>query len=295
MPFFMLISGYLFSYSLENKSWDKVLLIKFKQLIIPLTSWSIFVLCKNICKVLLGIKSGPITIMWLFKEFILGFIYGPWFLWAIWWCSLIIIIVKNFFNDNKLIYTLISLLTFILPDALNFSAYKFMWPFFLLAYMFNSYDWKNKLKNVYLNKTFILSVTVLFIVLLLFYDYDKSIYISGYTILNKNAIIQMYNNIFRFTIGMAGSITMIYIIHALTKILPNKINRILTYIGKNTFGIYIISGYIFNDLIIITASLTGLNYFYLIFEILCVLCISIIINALLKKFKLTNRLFLGGR
>lgn len=296
MSLFMLISGYLFSDSLESKRWNEVLLIKFKQLIIPLVSWSIFSLCIDVCKVLLGNISNSITAMWIIKKLISNFIYGPWFLWAIWWCSLVILIIKEFFNDSIIIYIFGCLLTFFLPDVLNLALYKFMWPFFLIAYMFNSYGWKNKMKKVYSDKYFIILVSVLFLVLLFFYDYDKYIYTSGYTIIGKNPITQIYNNFFRFAIGMVGSITIMYIIYALTNRLPRRVNCFLAYIGKNTLGIYIISGYIFTEILCtVTSQLKGINYFFIFIEALCILYTSIIVTVLFKKNKLTSRLLLGGR
>lgn len=296
MPLFMLISGYLFACSLENKRWDEVLLIKFKQLIIPLACWSVFSLCMDVCKVLLGNTSTSITVIWIIKKLIYHFVYGPWFLWAIWWCSLVILIVKNLLNDNFLIYICCCFLTFILPDVLSLELYKFMWPFFLIAYMFNSYDWKNKLKTVYQNKIFVIVVSTLFLVLLFFYDYDKYIYTSGYTILGKNAIVQIYNDLFRFVIGMVGSITVLLIIYAFVKKLPGRVAHFFAYIGKNTMGIYIISNYIFAEILrSVASSLSGVNYFYICIETLCILFVSIMITAFLKKNKLTNCLLLGGR
>ena len=296
MPLFMLISGYLFSYSLENKRWNEVLLIKFKQLIIPLASWSVFSLCIDICKILLGDTSNSITVIWIVKKLISHFVYGPWFLWAIWWCALVILIVRNFFNDSVLVYIFGCFLTFILPDVYNLALYKFMWPFFLIAYMFNSYDWKNKFKKVYLNKIFVIFVSALFLVLLCIYDYDKYIYTSGYTILGRNAIVQINNNLFRFAIGMLGSITIMHIIYTLANKLPSKVKLFFAYIGKNTMGIYLISGYIFTEILcLITSQLGGVNYFYIFVETICILFVSLIITTFLKKNQLTNRLLLGGR
>ncbi len=296
MPLFMLISGFLFSFSVKKRKWDELLLIRIKQLIIPLFSWSVVSLGIDIYKVLAGNLSDSITVIWIIKKLISGFLYGPWFLWAVWWCSFVIIIVRRFLNDSIIIYILGCLISFIIPDIQNLALYKFMFPFFLMAYIFNSHDYKNKWKKVYLNKIFILGISFFFGVLLFFYDYDKYIYISGYSILNKNAIRQICINIFRFTVGTAGSITVMYIIYIITKFLPDRINYLLAYIGKNTLGIYIISGYLIVEILgQVTSFLNGVNYFYLVGETLCVLCVSIIINNLLKKYKVTNCLFLGGR
>ena len=132
MPLFMLISGYLFAYSFKNKDWKEILLIKFKQLIVPLFFWSIISLFIAIFK-----SEESVNALWILKKLITGFIYGPWFLWALWWCSVIVIIVRRFFSDNAVIYILGTLLTFVIPDILSLALYKFMWPYFFLAYFFH--------------------------------------------------------------------------------------------------------------------------------------------------------------
>ncbi len=115
--------------------------------------------------------------------------------------------------------------------------------------MFNSYDWKNKFKKIYQSKNFVILISALFLFLLFFYDYDKYIYTSGYTIL-----------------------------------------------GKNAMGIYLISGYIFTEILcLLTSRLVGVNYFYVFIETICIACISVFVTAVLKKNKLTNQLLLGAR
>ncbi len=296
MPLFMLISGYLFAFSLKSKDWKELLYIKFKQLIVPLACWSIISLFISIGKSVTGTSAESINVFWIIKKLLSGFIYGPWFLWAVWWCSLIIIFVRKFFSDSPVIYLLGTLFTLILPDTLNLSLYNFMWPYFLLAYIFNSYDYKSKFKKIYLSKPFIFSSFIIYGILLLFYNYDSYIYISGYNILKGDAITQIYNNCFRFTIGIFGSIVAMYLIYALMKVLPEKVKYLAGYLGKNTLGIYIISGIIIPDILgYITRSLTGINYICIFIETIGVLCLSIIINAVLKRFNATNKLLLGGR
>lgn len=296
MPLFMLISGYLFAFSLKTKPWYVVLFSKFKQLVIPLACWSVVSLLISIVKSVIGISPASVTPIWIIKQVIYGFIYGPWFLWALWWCSLVIILVKRFLKGSPVIYILGCLLTFVLPDFYNLYLYKFMWPFFLLGYLFNAYDYETKLKKVYRNKTFILGILALYIVLLHFYHYDSFIYTSGYTILGKNIVVQIYNNCFRFIIGLVGSIAVILTTYAITRNLPSKVNGCLTYIGTNTFGIYILSNLLVTEVLSLIASpLTGINYALVLVETFLILIISLAFNALLKKFRLTNKLLLGGR
>ena len=296
MPLFMLISGYLFAESLKNKKWNEVLLSKAKQLLVPLLCWSTVSLAIRIIKSLTGMSEETVSVVWAVKNLISGFVYGPWFLWAIWWCSFVIILVRRLFKDHLLVYIAGSLLTLVIPDALNLSLYKYMWPFFLLAYLFNQYDLKTKWKKVYSHKVFVLGCMILFCVLLLFYNRECYIYISGFTVLNKDAIRQVSIDGFRFLVGLAGSIGVMYLVYALMKVLPDAVKEILAYIGRNTLGIYVISGYFFAELLPkITAPLQSVNGWYLAVETVCILGMSVLLTAVLKKTKVTNRLFLGGR
>lgn len=293
MPLFMLISGYLFAYSAKNKECHKLLYIKAKQLLLPLFCWSFINLLIQVIKAVLGVSSQEITLIWMGQTVLSGFWQGPWFLWAIWWSSLLIILGKRFCKDSVWVYIAVCVASVILPDWNNTAVYKFMFPFFLVAYLFNKGD-RTKLQRVYLNKFFILACFLAFAILLPFYGFDSYIYISGYTIIGKPTLWQLHNNAFRFTIGVFGSLSMAYMVYALTKIAPDIFNRALAYIGKSTMGIYLFSNYLFDE-VLKRIPIQGLNYGYIAIEAVCVLGISLGVTALLKQFKTTNRLFLGGR
>lgn len=298
MPFFMLISGYLFAYSCEKKKWYELLIVKFKQLIIPLACFSVVSLLIAIVKEAAFGASEVISVTWIAKTLFQSFVYGPWFLWALWWCSLAVILVRRFFRDSVWIYVLGTLLTFVLPDSYNLQMYKFMWPFFLLAYLFCANDYQNKLKSFYTKKWMPVLLGVVFIGLLCFYNYDIYIYNSGFTVLGKDVLTQTGINIFRFVVGLTGSIFVMYLIAGLMKIMPEGCGckRALAFLGQNTIGIYILSGMLITEgLSKVTASLHGVNYLLVVVEVLVVLLLSLILNAVLKRFQVTRQLFLGGR
>ncbi len=294
MPLFMLISGYFFAFSVKTKKWTKLIVTKFRQLVVPLFGWSILSLIITLIKP----ETRPVTVelTWVWNSLVKGFISAPWFLWAVWFCSIIIIIVRKLFKDNTLVYILLSLVTFIIPEEKNLALLNFMWPFFLMGYFFNAKDYTVKLKKIYLNKIFIISIFVIFAYLLPLYNYDTYIYTSGYSLIGRDASVQLYNDFLRFAIGLVGSVAIMYIVYPIVKILPDRINRMIAYIGKNTLGLYIVSSVINVEILAkVTAGFTELNYFYVIIESVIILCASLIINGLLKRFTFTNRLFLGGR
>lgn len=300
MPLFMLVSGYLFAYSLKDiNSTDglkRTIIKKVKQLIIPLFSWSFVSLALAIAKLVINGNTATVSIIWLLKTLVSGFINGPWFLWAIWWCSLTVIVVRYFFKDSPYIYLAGLILTFIIPDAFGLAKYKFMYLYFVSSYFFNAYDFEAKLKKIYLNKFFIAGVIVAFIVMLRFYNHDTYIYTTGYTLLGKDVFSQLWNDCFRFIIGIFGGISVMYVVWGIYKLAKGKYPTFLFYIGKNTLGVYLISGIlIYEGLARITAGVPKINYLLTFGESIVIMVVSLAINWILRRNKTLNTLFLGGR
>ena len=294
MPLFMIVSGYLFAFSCKNKTWIQLLIAKAKQILIPLFCWSCVSLVVEIIKIIIGISSHKFSIIWIGQTVTSGFLHGPWFLWAIWWSSLLVIITRRFFKDNILVYLAVFILVMLIPDNNNSAQYKFMLPYFVLAYLFNKYEFKTKLTNVYVNVTLAISTTLIYILLLPHFGFDSYIYMSGYSVIGKNLTYQLHNNAFRFVIGAVGSISVMYAVYLLTFKLPASVKRPIAYVGTNTLGIYLISNYFFDE-VLKRLPIPGINPWYVLIEVVTVFTASLLLTLLLRKFKTTNRLFLGGR
>ena len=88
---------------------------------------------------------------------------------------------------------------------------------------------------------------------------------------------------------------MILILSAIYKKISEHIINIVATIGIHSLGIYMISGLIFNILPYFVQDLKTINYFIVILESIIILLISLLISICLKKNKITNLLFLGGR
>lgn len=267
----------------------------------PLLAWSFVSLTIAIFALIHNGEASEVTLIWIIKNIIKGFVGGPWFLWAIWLFSVLIIINKKYFNDSLIVYYILLILTFITPDSLassyRLSLFKFMYPYFVLAYLFNKNDAINKFREIYRNKHFVLTVVIIFVLTLLLFNHDTYIYTSHYTLLGNNIIKQFYNDMLRFVSGLFGSVSMLYFIYVCYKYCDKGfIRKIMLYTGKNTLGIYIISGYFYTNILsVVTASFTGLNYLCMIIETIIIWLLSLLINYLLQQTKITNELFLGGR
>ena len=293
MPLFMLISGYLFYHTCTDHSFSANILSRFTTLFIPIIMWNIFHFIIYIYH-----DSSHYAISYFFKKYLSTMIANSWFLWAIFYCSFAVLIVNSFFKDSPVIYLIGLAFTFVIPDSYNLSLYKFMYPYFVIGYFYHKYsktineNYHSLLDN---RKTWGLSA-VIFAVLLYFFNTDSYIYTTGYTLLGKDALPQLGIDIYRFFIGLFGSI---FIVISLLKIYPklnNKIMKGFSIIGIHSLGIYMISGLIFQYLLSdLTAWIVHINYLIILLETVIILGISLLISLCIKKFTVTNTLFLGGR
>lgn len=173
MPLFMLIGGYLFYFSLNKHNTREIIKSRISTLFIPICIWSVV---SFIIKLPDNLGMGILKIM---KLYISTAIREVWFLWAIFYCSLIVLFVNRYLKDNLMIYIFGFATTFIITDDRNFSLYKYMYPFFVLGYFYGKYgksikEWLEQVKN---RKVMLLLLLGVYAFLFVFYDYDSYIYI----------------------------------------------------------------------------------------------------------------------
>jgi len=281
MPLFMLISGYLFYYSIKKYSFKSNLINRLKTTIVPIVSYTL------ICYILNKSLDFDVEI------FLNNMFSNLWYLWAVFWCSVIVLIVERVRKIKNIIYVLIYFIMFFVPNIYNFHLYCFMYVFFILGFLFNKYNLKQYFKYR-LRSVSIISI-IIFIILFVFYDINSYIYVSGYNIMNENGFTQIFINIYRSIIGLFGSVFLI----STTKMILLKTNlkfKILSYIGKNSLAIYIISSLIFVYLFPrFNVYIDNLNYIIIFMETIFVIILSLLLNFIIKKSKLLNFLILGSR
>ena len=127
-----------------------------------------------------------------------------------------------------------------------------------------------------------------------YYNFNSFIYTTGYTVLKKDVLFQLHNDFYRFAIGLIGSIAVCCVVHSFVDITPQIINKVFAYVGSCTLGIYILSNYIFDDFMKYL-PIAGLNYWLVILESVVTLVVTVGITTLIRRFKISNKLLLGGR
>ena len=290
MPLFMMISGYLFYYSVNKYSFGKNVWKRITTLLIPILAWSF---AYNIVNDLVVGKS--IFSISFVKQCIWYAIGSFWFLWALFYCSFIIIFVSRFCRDSLLVYSAILILTFIIPDSYNIYLYKYMYPFFVIGYMTN----KNKeyFKRMRENHLIWILSAVCFCCMLLLYNEETYIYVSKYRVLGHEEPIKMFFiDVFRFVIGLLGSILTIRFLSVVYEKIPPQISEKVELVGKYSLGIYIISGFLFPLVLVpLSANFNGINYFVLLVETAFITILSFVFTIVIKKIPITNFFLLGGR
>jgi fucose 4-O-acetylase-like acetyltransferase len=287
MPLFMCISGYFFYFTINKKTTLSVIKSKFIRIILPVIAWNLIVVIYFVFK--RGIYQCVCV------DFISACFSKMWFLWAVFWCSMVVLLVNKLLNDSLIGYFILIVLTFFLPDIYNIQLYSFMLPFFILAYLYN----KNKiLINSYLRNQKLLVGVLLLIYLFLFYFYNHNTYIytSGFSVLGKKDVfLQLITNLHRFLIGFIGCILAVILSKSLFNRSFSKSVVCLSQLGINSLGIYIISGYFFEYILQKITPFFVFNYIYHILETVFILLITNLIILVIKKNNILSLVLLGGR
>lgn len=295
MPLFALIAGY---YAYPGLSRCTNIREQFKLLIrriltygIPIIVWTLF---EYIRECIINIRLGYITFN--FVTFMSGLpkriITNHWFLWAMIICFVVVWIMHVFFRDNIILYGIGYIALFFIPDGLNFHTYKYLLPFYVVAFYVNQH--KEQLPSVISslikrNRLLLLLSFISFIILFAFYKSNALIYVSGYRI-TKNIWWQMIIiDVYRMFIGFVGSIFWISLWKELTLIFKNYKFPILTAFGRNSLGVYLISGY--STILIMRRFTDNLSYSIprVLLETIIIGFASLIISVIISKIPIIKK------
>lgn len=291
MPLFMLISGYLFGGSIKRHSFGRLIKSRITTIVIPIAAWSFI-------PFMITVRQSELLGIQLVKKYIGTCIREYWYLWAIFYCSIAVLAVSRYFKDSIIIYIIGWIITFWIPDSYNLFLYKYMYPFFVAGYFYREYAdviWK-KLDNIMTKRTLMIVFALLYAFLLLFFEKESYIYISGYTLIGKNWGNQVIINVYRMLIGFSGSIVIILLLNECYEKLNEENIKYWIYMGKNSLGIYIISGLFFTYLMPgITGRFQGINYIISLIETIIIIICSLLITKIIQNVSFLNRILFGGR
>ena len=288
MPLFMLISGYLFFFSINQSTWE-IIKGKFKRIIIPLISWhTIF----QLTSIAMGSTITPYI-------FFLSYFHTLWFLRAVFYSCLLILFVNRFFNDNIGIYITIFTIMLFLPNRYFPDVIVYTMPYFCIGFLFNKIGGINTIKNKIPSiMNFIFSIcSILFFVMLYFFENNYYVYVSKTFLFNKEYTFyfMLFVNIYRHLTAIFGCIVILWSIWNVTSYIKCSLfSKTIIKLSQASLCIYIINHYL-NETILIHLPIKNINIFYISLETICIILLSYFTARLLKTTKTTRLLFLGGR
>ena len=222
-----------------------------------------------------------------------------WFLWAVWWCFLVVFVMHCFLRDNIAIYVLCFLALFVIPDGLGLGAYKYMLPYFLFGYYMHACMQHRQWRLDFRPKIWVVAGAGLaFAGLFLYYDRDSFIYLTGYKLVGKQVKEQLWIDVYRMLVGFAGSLFFVllwqYIVICFDD--QNEIRKVkikwnmLRQLGMHSMGVYILSGYLVIFLIQRLDFIDHPSYVWNILETVAVLAASLCGAIILGKIPVLKRL-----
>uniref|UniRef100_UPI004057C1D1 acyltransferase family protein n=1 Tax=Acetatifactor sp. TaxID=1872090 RepID=UPI004057C1D1 len=298
MPLFMLIAGYFARKSIDraqNKS-ARLALLKRRSitLLVPIFFWTFFEFVYSYIYNILHEQPNPsLTVLAL--DFIKKLPVNCWFLWAAFWCFLLVYMMHYYLRDSIILYILGFLSFFVLPDGMNLGVYKFMVPYYLAA--FYSANYIRKEDNPFMQKLSSLRnlcictalCGIVFAGLFLHYNEQSFIYTTGFHLIGKNVPLQIGIDIYRIIIGFVGSGFFILFWRILQQLFTSCRFRLLSLMGSNSLGIYLISGYVLLlGLVRITDTMEP-SYLLNLVTAIFILMASTVLTLLLKRIPLLSR------
>lgn len=290
MPLFMLVSGYFFGSSVQRHSLGEVICSRFTKVLLPIFVWTTFVTL--LYEVLQFVRTHQLDIT--VASMIRSYRTEQWFLWAVFWCSMTVLVLHIVCRDHIWAYVAVWV---ILPFALSGSQaqlYEFMYPYFAVGYLCNIKG--KRLQTGDRMLLYFIPLVLLYVGCLYFFDSEDFIYTTGIKVSAENFPRQLGIDYFRWAMGFVGSGVCMTAIKAFADRKPDAgWLKILAAIGKRSLGIYIISGYI-NEFFL-KGMTKGFfpNYLINLAETVLIVAVAYGMTWLLGRNKITSRLLLGGR
>lgn len=258
MPLFMVVSGYFFQSSLKL-NLKQFLSKKFRQLIVPVVSWTVLT-----CVYYHLFVHNP-----QYQEEIIG---NSWFLKTLFACYLVLYLLKKNGIRNRFLLVIVFLF-FIIPHF-SFLQFNWLFPFFVIGYLLRNHQ------NFFSNNSY--AVWVVMVVILFF--------ICEWFDISRNAIDFNYviSNFIDLLLRFLFSISLVMAVIFICKSVCNKESYILSrcaIIGQYTLGIYVMQSLILEKVISRYVDFSNMNVylFNIVFTPIVSLLIVFVLTFVIRK------------
>ena len=265
-------------------------------MVVPAIAWSTVF---KIYDIILDLTSGSksLSVFLVIKSYIKSCLFDLWFLWAVLFCTFLVLIGKYVFKDSILYYAALVVGALFITDNWNFHLYKFNFPFFVIGYLWSKDNFTERILKIEKKKICaIYFITLIaYIALMTQYNSECFIYTSKYAILGKDfceAFHQIAIDLYRGIVPLLGIILVLGILFALRKWLPV---RLLSQLSMDSLCIYCLSSFLNGRLLMQLTSNLSLHYGYVLLETVFMLVLTVLVSNILKRNSVTRKLFLGGR
>ena len=259
MPLFILISGYLFYYSVQKYTLKQIVIRKAKSLLYPLVT------CR-ICYFFLVTCAMDL----LFQHDYHSLFSGEWAkfndsIWFFWTAFAVVppVALAEKVTNKKVIKALVILLGFVF---VAFFPYRdrniLLYPYFVLGYLYSKY------KGIIPKQVKLVSgllSTIFFWIMLIYFDPNRTIY-AGLYFSNCSVAENIAISAYRFFIGLFGCIMIVSFVTVIYRYVTTKamtwINRCLTrfsQLGKYSLQFYYVITITDSWLIVLFSSIIPEN------------------------------------
>ncbi|MCM1046988.1 MAG: acyltransferase family protein [Clostridiales bacterium] len=296
MPLFMMVSGYLcwgsMKRALDGRQRLSLLKRRILALPVPIFVWTAL---EFLIKTVINLFNGNVLSWRIIFDYLYSVFNNFWFLWAVFWCFLIVFIMHFYFHDSIILYILGFLALFFIPDGMALGAYKYMLPYFIAPFYLHKYMEQKKVSLDKAPKIKWLALTgLVYIILFLFFDENSFIYLSGYKLIGKDMISvirQLRIDFYRMVIGFVGSAFFILLWQYIIAKLKNRYEfKIMSALGKDSMGIYILSTYILSYVVQNIYRTSQPNYLLNLAQAAAVLAVSLLLTELIGLIPIVRKL-----
>jgi len=294
MPLFMAISGYLFSGAIASRGLWSLFQARLRSLIVPILAWglAIYILEKK----LVNHAQFPMNPVRLLMGYVAVCVHSLWFLWAVFYCTLAAALIHKLQRYRWPTYLGIGVLLFLVPDEGNAYMYKFMYPYFVLPIAWREMGLDTKWGRASRWwKVMTLSIALAgYAVAMHLWHKDFYIYTSHFTLLGRNVPIQLKNDLARWLTGVFGVVAVVAA-GALIGERSDRIGSWLAGLGRQSLGLYIVSGLLFSYGVSLVLSNARFSWIMTSAVMLVVTLMSLGATLLIRRFPGLGLLLLGGR
>lgn len=261
MPVFMAASGFLFAYTYRPQKYTTFISKKFKRLMVPYISVSIVVFALKLLTERFTTIENPVNA----HDFLAIFYYPKagfflWFLWALWWCFVIIPWFKTMKSRLFLLLAsiIVAYLPFKAPEFMCLGMTQDMMVYFVFGVV--AHDYKKVFDQIIkLNTALAVSIFLLCEVIYLIHPHTIKYplpYIGILAMLNLSFLIERHstNKLAKYLLAIGSYSFGIYLFHttfeglaktAIAKVAPTLIDPNATLYFLTGSTIIILSGLIF--------------------------------------------------